>query len=151
MEIVPATEGDVDVLLPLISSYCDFYKVDPPEAGLAEMARALIAAPDDEGMLLVARKDGAIVGFAACGWKWSSLRGARLTLLEDLYVAPEARGEGFADALIRACADRARELGAVCLAWTTAVDNHRAQAVYNRVGAVGETWMEYELELAPGD
>jgi GNAT superfamily N-acetyltransferase len=149
MEIGPATEGEVDALLPLIRSYCDFYEVDPPDAGLAEMARALIAAPDDVGMLLVARRDGAVVGFAACGWKWSSLRGARLTLLEDLFVAPEARGEGYADALIKACADRARELGAPCLAWTTAVDNHRAQAVYNRIGAVGETWMEYELELSP--
>jgi GNAT superfamily N-acetyltransferase len=151
MQIEPATEADVEPLLPLIRSYCDFYEVDPPDAGLLEMERALIAAPDDEGLLLVARRDGDLVGFAACGWKWSSLRAARFMVLEDLFVVPEARGEGLADALINACADRARAHGAPCLAWTTAVDNHRAQAVYNRIGAVGETWMEYELELTPSD
>ena len=32
-------------------------------------------------------------------------------------MAPEARGQGAADALIRACADRARELGAPVLSW----------------------------------
>jgi GNAT superfamily N-acetyltransferase len=99
-------------------------------------------------MLLVARRDGEVVGFAGCGWKWSSLRGARVCMLEDLFVAPEARGEGYADGLIEACAERARKHGAPCLQWTTAVDNHRAQTVYDRVGAEGGTWMEYELELS---
>jgi GNAT superfamily N-acetyltransferase len=147
MEIGPAKPDDVAALQPLMRAYCDFYGRDPADEGLEEMARALIASPDDEGMMLVARLSGEPVGFAACGWKWSSLRGARVTILEDLFVAPEARGQGLADALIKACADRARELGAPVLGWTTAVDNHRAQAVYNRVGAEGETWMEYELEL----
>ena len=147
MEIGPARPDDVAALRPLMRAYCDFYGRDPADGGLEEMTRALIASPDDEGMMLVARLDGELVGFAACGWKWSSLRGARVTILEDLFVAPEARGQGLADALINACADRARELGAPVLGWTTAVDNHRAQAVYNRVGAEGETWMEYELEL----
>ena len=46
-------------------------------------------------MLLVARdEDGAPVGFAAVGWKWSSLRGARVAMLEDLFVHPDARGGG---------------------------------------------------------
>jgi GNAT superfamily N-acetyltransferase len=147
MDIAPATPEDVEALRPLMRTYCDFYGVNPADEGLEEMARALIASPDDEGMLLAARVDGHLVGFAACGWKWSSLRGARIAILEDLFVAPEARGEGIADALIKACADRARELGAPVLGWTTALDNHRAQAVYNRVGAKGDTWMEYELEL----
>src|SRR5947208_2036799 len=113
MEIGAATEGDLPALLPLMRGYCDFYEAAPADQGLLEMARALIAAPDAEGMLLVAR-DGErkAVGFAATGWKWSSLRGARIAVLEDLFVAPEARGHGAADGLIEACAARARELGA---------------------------------------
>ena len=34
------------------------------------------------------------------------------------------------------------------LMWQTATDNHRARAVYDRVGAVPETWVEYELDLS---
>ena len=148
MEIDSATEADVDGLVPLMRGYCDFYKASPSDAGLIEMARALIATSDDQGMLLVARDDeGSPVGFAACGWKWSSLRGARIVVLEDLFVAPESRGQGAADALIAECAKRARSHGAPVVTWLTAPDNHRAQAVYNRAGATADTFLEYELEL----
>ena len=68
-------------------------------------------------------------------------------MLEDLFVAPESRGEGHADALIEACAERARERGAPAITWLTAPDNRRAQAVYDRVGGTAETFLEYELEL----
>jgi ribosomal protein S18 acetylase RimI-like enzyme len=83
------------------------------------------------------------------GWKWSSLRGAKVGYLEDLYVHPAARGSGLADELIGACAERARERGAPALLWLTAPDNHRAQAVYNRIGGRSEAMLEYDLELPP--
>jgi GNAT superfamily N-acetyltransferase len=148
MEIRAAAEPDIPALLPLIRSYCEFYKCDPPDTGLDEMARALIASEDGQGMLLVAEDEGEeVIGFAAVGWKWSSLRGARIAVLEDLFVAPEARGKGAADALIEACASRARANGAPVMTWLTAPDNHRAQAVYDRVGGKSDTFLEYELEL----
>ena len=148
IEVGPAAEEEVDALLPLMRGYCDFYEASPTDEGLREMARALIAAPDREGMLLAARANGEAIGFAALGWKWSSLRGARIAVLEDLYVAPEARGRGAADALIEECADRAREHGAPAMTWLTAPDNRRAQAVYDRVGGASAAFLEYELELS---
>ena len=148
MEIRSAVAEDVTAVMPLMRGYCDFYKASPADSGLAEMARALISLPDDQGMLLVAAdEDGKVVGFAAIGWKWSSLRGARIAVLEDLFVAPEARGRGAADALIREGASRARDHGAPVMTWLTAPDNHRAQAVYDRLGGTSETFLEYELEL----
>jgi ribosomal protein S18 acetylase RimI-like enzyme len=147
MQIRPAVESDIPALMPLMRGYCDFYEADPPDSGLDDMARALIASEDGQGMLLVADQDGEAVGFAAVGWKWSSLRGARIAVLEDLFVAPEARGQGAADALIEACANRARENGAPVVSWLTAPDNQRAQAVYDRVGGKSATFLEYELEL----
>ena len=148
MEIDSASEDDLGALLPLMRGYCDFYEAGPSDDGLMAMARALIAGPDADGILLVARDgDGVPIGFATVGWKWSSLRAARIAVMEDLFVAPEGRGQGAAAALIRACADRTGELGAPVLSWMTATDNHRAQAVYERAGATGDTWLEYELEL----
>jgi GNAT superfamily N-acetyltransferase len=142
------TEADLDALLPLVRAYCDFYEVSPSDEGLEAMARALIEAAEADGMLLVARDgDGTPIGFATVGWKWASTRGARIAVMEDLFVDPDARGQGAADALIRACADRARRHGAPVLTWITAPDNRRAQAVYNRSGAAAGTWLEYELEL----
>ena len=71
--------------------------------------------------------------------------------MNDLFVAPDARGGGWADALIAACADRCRERGVHELAWQTAHTNTRAQAVYDRVGAKrDDRWLDYSLSVAPG-
>jgi GNAT superfamily N-acetyltransferase len=147
MEVRPAAERDIPAVNPLMRAYCEFYEANPPDSGLTEMARALIDADDAQGMLMVAEDGGEVIGFAAVGWKWSSLRGARIAVLEDLFVAPEARGKGAADALIGECATRARDNGAPAMTWLTAPDNYRAQRVYNRVGGTADTFLEYELEL----
>jgi GNAT superfamily N-acetyltransferase len=147
VEIRPARTDEVGELLPLMRGYCDFYESSPSDDGLRAMAEALISDPA-QGALFIARADeGQAIGFAAMDWKWSSLRGARIGYLEDLFVAPEHRGGGTAEALIEACAARCRERGAPVLEWMTAPDNRRARAVYERVGAEGSDWVEYELEL----
>ena len=149
-EIYEATDEDVPELLPLMRAYCDFYGVSPADEGIEAMARALIGG---EGVVFAARRDSEpIAGFATCALKWSMLRGARVAILDDLFVDPAARGGGLADRLIEACADWARGREAVALDWQTALDNERAQAVYERVGAKASRWLDYELELtdAPG-
>jgi ribosomal protein S18 acetylase RimI-like enzyme len=143
----PANADEVDELLPLMRAYCDFYEYDPPDEGLREMLETLIGDPE-QGAVFIARDEaGAAVGLATLGWRWSASRGARIGHLEDLFVSPESRGKGIAEALIDACAERCRERGAPTLDWLTLPDNHRAQAVYRRVGASGSPWMEYELDL----
>ena len=141
-------EADLGDLLPLVRGYCDFYGVHPSDAGLLAMSRALIADPEREGVQLLARDErGRAIGFATIFWTWSTSSAARIGTMNDLYVAPEGRGSGAADALIRACADRVRERGGVRLEWQTALDNHRAQAVYERVGGRRERWLDYSLPV----
>jgi GNAT superfamily N-acetyltransferase len=146
VEIRPARVEEIDDLLPLMRSYCEFYETIPNDEGLRTMLRTLISDPG-QGAVFVARDGGRAVGVATMDWKWSSLKAARIGFLEDLFVAPEARGRGIADALIAVCADRCRELGMPALQWETAPDNLRAQEVYNRTGAGTETLIEYDLRL----
>jgi GNAT superfamily N-acetyltransferase len=147
MEIRPARTDEIGELLPLMRDYCDFYESSPTDEGLRGMAEALITDPE-QGALFIAREPGGeAIGFAAMDWKWSSLRGARIGYLEDLFVEPGHRGAGCAEALIEACAEHCRQRGAPALEWMTAPDNRRARAVYERVGAEGSDWVEYELEL----
>jgi GNAT superfamily N-acetyltransferase len=149
--IATVTEGDLPELLPLMRGYCDFYEVDPSDDQLLALARTLIDDPD-QGVQLIARDDGgAPIGFATIFWTWSTLSAERLGVMNDLFVVEDARGGGFADALIAACADRCRERGASELAWQTAHTNLRAQAVYDRVGAKrDDRWLDYSLGVAPG-
>jgi GNAT superfamily N-acetyltransferase len=146
MTIETVTEAHLPELLPLMRGYCDFYEVEPPEEALISMSKALLADPEREGVQLIARDDGGrAIGFATIFWTWSTTAAARIGTMNDLYVAPEGRGSGAADALIRACVDRCRAHGAVRVEWLTALDNHRAQAVYERVGGKREGWLGYSL------
>ena len=149
MAIRSATEHDLAALMPLLRAYCHFYGTAPEDSGLERMVRALISSTDGEGFLLVAEDESdEVIGFAACGWKWSSLRAARIVVLEDLFMAEQARGRGYADALIEATADVARRHGSPAVTWLTKEDNRRARAVYDRVGGRSEPFVEYELELS---
>jgi GNAT superfamily N-acetyltransferase len=124
--------------------YCDFYKVSPSDEELIALSGALIADPEHEGVQLIARDgDGRAIGFATLYWTWSTTDAARLGVMNDLFVTEAARGTGAADALIRACRDECASRGIKRLSWQTALDNHRAQAVYDRVGGTREQWLDY--------
>src|SRR3954453_18028348 len=143
--------GALPELLPLMRAYCDFYEVTPPDEALLAMSRALIADPEREGLQLLARDEadgGRAIGFATIFWTWSPNAAARIATMNDLFVSPEARGGGVAEELIHACLERARKRGAVRLEWQTALDNERAQAVYERVGGTREQWYDYWLSAS---
>src|SRR5438874_4305554 len=126
---------DVPDLLPLMRAYCDFYEVSPADEDLVAMARVLIDEPEREGIQLIARDgEGRAVGFATVFWSWSTLDAARIGVMNDLFIAEQARGQGLAERLIEACRAEAERQGAGRLTWQTAPDNARAQAVYDRVG-----------------
>jgi GNAT superfamily N-acetyltransferase len=148
-EISRVAEADLGELLPLIRAYCDFYEVSPSDDALLALARALIADPEREGVQLVARDDGEAVGFATVYWSWATTIAARIGVMNDLFVAPAARGTGVAEALIHACVDECRQRGAEELTWQTARDNARAQGVYDRIGAARAEWVDYSLSVRP--
>jgi GNAT superfamily N-acetyltransferase len=148
--ITAVREEDLEELLPLVRAYCDFYAVSPPEEDLRGLSRALIADPERDGLQLIARDgEGRAVGFATIFWTWSTLSAARIGVMNDLYVHESARGGGVAEALIEACRAQCERRRARWLSWQTAKDNLRAQAVYERVGAKREEWVDYSLEVSP--
>jgi GNAT superfamily N-acetyltransferase len=147
IEITRVGEGDLQELLPLMRAYCDFYEVSPSDEDLLALSRSLIADPNRDGVQLIARDGGAAVGFATIYWSWATTIASRIGVMNDLFVALEARGTGAADALIAACADECRKHGATELTWQTAKDNARAQRVYDRIGAKRSEWVDYSLSV----
>lgn len=75
--------------------------------------------------VLVAEAGGRAVGFAAL------IPAGELCVLDDLWIEPEWIGRGVGTQLFRACADRARDLGAERLEWEA--DPH-AVGFYERMG-----------------
>jgi GNAT superfamily N-acetyltransferase len=144
-------EGELPELLALMRAYCDFYETAPADAALLALSRALLADPVLEGVQLLARDACArAVGFATVFWSWDTTEAERVGIMNDLYVAPAARGGGFADSLIAACRDQCALRGAARLDWVTGPSNSRAQAVYERIGAVREEWVSYAIAARRG-
>jgi GNAT superfamily N-acetyltransferase len=140
-------EADLGELLPLMRGYCDFYEVAPADDELLALSRALIADPEREGVQVVARDQGRAVGFATIYWTWATTSAERIGVMNDLFVAPEARGSGLAESFIEACRAECAARGAGKLTWQTAPDNAAAIKVYDRVSATREQWVDYWLAV----
>ena len=66
--------------------------------------------------------------------------------LDDLFVAPEARGSGVADALIGEVKKIAQKRGWSLVRWITAEDNYRGRGVYDKL-ATRTNWVTYDIKL----
>ncbi len=72
------------------------------------------------------------------------LRGVTAGYLDDLFVDPAHRGSGAVDALYDAMNALALERDWAIIRWTTADDNYRARAVYDKL-AIRTTWITYDM------
>jgi GNAT superfamily N-acetyltransferase len=147
IEIAPIAAEEFEELLPLIVAYQRFYEVEEidEERNRAFFRRFL--APSEDGLLLGARSDGRLVGYACLYWHFSSLEAVEAVLMNDLYVTEQARGRGVGRALIEASAEVARERGTPIVEWSTAPDNRTAQRLYDSTGAERSEWFSYELRV----
>lgn len=127
-EVRRAAPGDLDALAPLFHAYRGFYAQTAPEAS----SRAFIAERLQRGdsMVLIAILEGIPAGFVQLYPLFSSVRAARVWLLNDLFVAAHARRRGVASALLAAAAGFARADGALRLELETDRDNAAAQRLY---------------------
>jgi GNAT superfamily N-acetyltransferase len=147
LRIEPVSEAQLERLLPLIAAYQRFYEVEEIDESRNRAFFARFIAPSDDGLLLGAWRNDDLLGYACLYWHFSSLVPAETVLMNDLFVVPEARGQGIGQALIDASATVARKRGAHRLEWATAPDNKTAQRLYDATGATRSTWVEYELGL----
>ncbi|HEV2790142.1 MAG TPA: GNAT family N-acetyltransferase [Solirubrobacterales bacterium] len=147
VEIAPVPTERYEELLPLIAAYQRFYEAEEidEERNRAFFRRFL--APSEDGLLLGARGEGRLLGYACLYWHFSSTKATETVLMNDLYVDESARGRGVGRALIEATAEVARERGAASVEWSTAPDNRTAQRLYDSTGAERSEWVSYELRV----
>ena len=114
-----AEARDLPVLVPLFDAYRQFYgqPSDLPRAH-AFLAERFVR---DESTVFLAEDGGKAVGFVQLYPSFSSTRTAPILILNDLYVAPDARRTGAARALVAAAEAFARAAGAAGLILSTGV------------------------------
>jgi ribosomal protein S18 acetylase RimI-like enzyme len=155
VHVRPVTEAGFAALPALIAGYQRFYAGAARDDAHNAAFFGRFVAPSERGMLIAAYDDDAPDGCAPAGyaclyWTYSSVSATDVVLMNDLYVRPEHRGAGVGEALVAAAVEIARARGASHVRWFTALDNRRAQRLYERVGAQRTAWFEYELATGAG-
>jgi GNAT superfamily N-acetyltransferase len=142
-----ATILDLDLVAPLFDAYRQFYR-KPPDLALAREF-LLERFRHHESVIFVALGEGGgALGFVQLFPSFSSGAAARILILNDLFVVPDARRAGVGRLLVRAAADYGRAVGAVRLTLSTEVTNRSAQALYEAEGWKPQTdFCVYNLSL----
>ncbi len=146
LEVRQATVADLSFLVPLFDAYRQFSR-QPSEP---ERARNFLLErmEQDQSVIFVAFDNASPIGFTQLYPSFSSATMARIFILNDLFVAPEARRLGAGSALLQAAAQYGRRVGARRLVLSTEVTNTTAQAVYERMGWKRDTvFSVYQLAL----
>ena len=133
MTIRQATRNDLEPLSQLLDGYRQFYR----QASDLEGARQFLQARLERGdsyILVDTGSQGELQGFVQLYPLLSTVRLAPLWLLNDLFVAPEARRSGVGRALMQAAWELARAHGVGHLTLATEIDNRTAQALYESLG-----------------
>ncbi|MDP9176127.1 MAG: GNAT family N-acetyltransferase [Gemmatimonadota bacterium] len=113
------------------------------------LRRSLFGEKPDAEVLLAFSEDKP-VGFALFFHNYSTFLASRGLYLEDLFVIPEARGQGAGYALLSALAELALSRGCGRLEWSVLAWNQLAIDFYLRLGAVPlDDWRTYRLMGEP--
>jgi GNAT superfamily N-acetyltransferase len=137
---------DLDLLVPLFDAYRQFYR-QPSEP---ERARRFLLErlEHSESVIFLSFEDTSAIGFTQLYPSFSSGAMTQIFILNDLFVAPEARGRGAGSALLHAAAEYAWRVGAVRLVLSTEVTNTTAQSLYERLGWKRDTaFCVYQLAV----
>lgn len=139
----PAHKGDWERLY---AGYAAFYKV-AQTAEMREKVWSWLMDPAHEVKGFVARNEaGKIIGITHYRPYARPLMASTGGFLDDLFVDPDHRGSGAAEALIAAVTEEGRRRGWTVIRWITAEDNGRARAVYDKL-ATKTAWVTYDIKL----
>ena len=135
--IRPVTAGDRAGWDLLWAGYLEFYKTELTEEQTELTWQRLL--DDGHGLNgLVAEVDGRLVGLAHFSFTHSTWAENQDLYLEDLFVDPSVRGQGFGKALILSLDEIAREEGSRKVWWETQNHNATARKLYDSVAELSE-------------
>lgn len=130
----------------LYTGYASFYGVEQTDEMRATVWGWIHDHAHEVDCFVVENDSGLLVGLTHFRPFASPLSARVSGFLDDLYVAPDARGTGAARALIQAVADEGRRQNWRLIRWITAEDNARARGLYDKVAQATE-WKTYDLRL----
>lgn len=144
--IETVTNVNLNEVLPLIKEYQIFYGVKNIDDHKNKLFFSKFTKNNDNGVLHLYRLNKEVIGFTTIYKGFSSTRAEIVAILNDLYIQPKHRKNGYAKELINNALKIAKEMGLSRLQWLTAEDNVKAQQLYNKLGIAKSSWLFYAKE-----
>jgi GNAT superfamily N-acetyltransferase len=129
------TRDDVPGLLELIRELARFEKLEHEVEATPELLSDSLFGPKPVAGALIGRADGEMAGYALYFFTFSSFIGRAGIWLEDLYVRPVFRRQGFGRAMIEGVARIGAERNCGRFEWTALNWNKNALNFYRKLGA----------------
>ncbi|KUF32159.1 GNAT family N-acetyltransferase [Xanthomonas phaseoli] len=146
-QIRNATPADVSLLHELITALAVYEREPDAVKASQQELRASLFGEGATAHALICERDGQALGFAVYFFNYSTWLGRNGLYLEDLFVRPEARGNGAGLALLRHLAQLAVQRGCGRFEWSVLDWNQPAIDFYKAVGAHPmEGWTVYRLD-----
>jgi GNAT superfamily N-acetyltransferase len=147
MNIVPATEVDVPLILELIRGLAEYEKLSHIVVATEDRLRESLFGPIPAAEVLLAYEDSECAGFAIFFPVYSTFQAQKGIYLEDLFVRPHLRGRGIGRALLARVARIAIERGCGRVEWGVLAWNQPSIEFYKKLGAVPmDEWTKYRLD-----
>jgi ribosomal protein S18 acetylase RimI-like enzyme len=147
VEVFRATMDDLDGVSGLFNLYRIFYQQDSNLDGAKRYIKERIES--NESVIFIVKDTEKYVGFTQLYPTFSSISMKRAWILNDLYVAAEARKRGVGETLLQKAKDYAIATGANSISLSTAPDNFSAQSLYEKNGYERDSqFYHYELSLS---
>jgi ribosomal protein S18 acetylase RimI-like enzyme len=147
MRIVQATLEHLDLLTPLFVKYREFYGELPFPESSRKFLEKRLSRQESVIYLALADEEDRLLGFCQLYPSFSSLALKRVWILNDIYVAEDARRQLVADRLLQTAKKMARETNAVRMRVSTSVSNEVAHKVYESIGFHEDT--EFKNYILP--
>jgi len=147
MQITAAHPSDIPALCKLLDTLFSQEADFAPDYDAQSRGLAHIINHPESGLISVARLDRQIIGMVSLLYTVSTALGARVALLEDMVVAPAARGLGTGSSLLEHTIELARLNGCKRITLLTDSDNEAAQRFYQRHGFCRSAMIPLRLAL----
>lgn len=135
LQIRPATESDVPLLLELITALSEYERLRHEMAATEEQLRKTLFGDRKCAEAIIADWEGEPAGFALFFHNYSTFLAKPGLYLEDLFVRPELRGLGIGKALLKRLAQVAVERDCGRFEWWVLDWNEPAIRFYESLGA----------------
>ena len=146
LEILPATLEDIPLILSFIKELAVYEKLSHEVVANEVLLEQTLFGDKKVAEVIIGYFQGQAVGFAIFFYNYSTFVGRPGIYLEDLYVQPEHRGQGYGRSLFTYIANLAVEQGCGRLEWSVLDWNKPAIDFYKLLGATPmDEWTTFRL------